>query len=258
MMCSATPSVGEQLARRGARRPRGVVPRGRVPAIGRTVTRAVLDPHQTSGEAPTSVAVAEREEEHVRRRVDACAGSGRRRTGRPRRGSVEALRQHDLDDVAGADVLLGAAHGRLVARRGESRARARWRRSAGRVRRQCAAHALLRASSRLGLVVRRTARGLWRRLSNTATSSGSTNSASGTVRGPRARRAARRRARCRSRGSRRRRRRSAGLRGRGTEPVLARGPGAGPGAGPCRHGSCCAAFVRPSSTPPAIVDAPRA
>ena len=117
MTCSARSfgSARSSASRRASSS--GVAPRGRVPAMGRTVTRAPGSPStrtSTSGEAPVTCAVAEVELEHVRRRVDHAQravdveriGAGARR--------LEALREHDLEDVAGEDVLLGARHRRLV------------------------------------------------------------------------------------------------------------------------------------------------
>ena len=59
-----------------APRPSAVLPRGRVPAIGRTVTVLALQPHQYLGRGADHVEVAQVEIEHVGRGIDACAAPG--------------------------------------------------------------------------------------------------------------------------------------------------------------------------------------
>ena len=103
---------------------RSSVPRGRVPAIGPTVSSRPSSRTITSGEAPSTVRAPDAQEEHVRRRVDrAQAAVDVERVGAQR--ALEALRQDHLDDVAGADVLLGALDDRFVAGRLKVRAHRR-------------------------------------------------------------------------------------------------------------------------------------
>ena len=86
-----------------------VAPRGRVPAIGcvsacRPSTRTSI-----SGDEPTIDTLAHADEVHVRRRIHVA----QRAIDGERVGvdvGLEALRQHDLVDVARGDVLLGRAH----------------------------------------------------------------------------------------------------------------------------------------------------
>ncbi len=97
--------------RDGARPPRRSRPRGRVPAIGRTCTTPSSTRTSVSGLAPAIVDLGEAEEVHVRRRVEhAHRAVDIERIGRAR-GRTEALRENDLEDVARADVLLGALDG---------------------------------------------------------------------------------------------------------------------------------------------------
>ena len=98
-MLGALLRIGQQLAfpARGLRS--SVFPRGRVPAIGRSVTSRPSTRTITSGDAPTSVMVAEAQVKHVGRRIDRAqaAVDVERMHGQWR---LEALRRNHLDNVA--------------------------------------------------------------------------------------------------------------------------------------------------------------
>ena len=89
-----------------------VAPRGRVPAIGRVDTLRPETVSSGSGRGAHELEVLEVEEVHVGRRVDrAQAAVDRERLGRG--GRRPALRRHDLEGVAGVDVLDDPRHHRL-------------------------------------------------------------------------------------------------------------------------------------------------
>ena len=103
--------VGQQL---GAirRSSSGVAPRGRVPAIGLVADVAAGDRQQRLGARAGDLEVAEVQEVHVRARVDrAQAAVDRERLDRHRRRP--ALGGHDLEGVAGVDVLDDPRHHRF-------------------------------------------------------------------------------------------------------------------------------------------------
>ena len=113
MTCSARSLGSASSSRSSAASAAGVAPRGRVPAMGRSVGGAAFEPHVHLGRRADEVErvgatgqAGEVEEEHVGRRVQAAQAAvdvERLRAGLP----GEALRKHDLEDVAGRDVLLG-------------------------------------------------------------------------------------------------------------------------------------------------------
>ena len=116
--CSARSFSSARSSFSSARSSSWLAPRLRVPAIGRISTRPSVRRTWTSGEAPDERKVPRVEDERVGRGID---GSQRpveveRRLGE---GPREALRGHDLDDVAGPDVLLHALDQPLVLRAGE-------------------------------------------------------------------------------------------------------------------------------------------
>ena len=78
----------------------GVAPRGRVPAIGRIVTVPSRTRTRISGLDPGDREAAEVEEVEERRRIDPPQRAVERER-RQRERRLEALRQHDLEDVAG-------------------------------------------------------------------------------------------------------------------------------------------------------------
>ena len=79
--------------------------------------RAVLDADQDLGRAADQAEVAERQVEQERARVDDAQDAvDVERLGR--RLDLEPLAGHDLEDVAGLDVLLAVADDRLVLARG--------------------------------------------------------------------------------------------------------------------------------------------
>ena len=86
-----------------------------VPAIGFRLARRALDLDERLRRRADQGEVAELEQEEVRRRVDAAERPvelERARRGRP----LGALREDDLEGVAGADVLLRREHAALVLR----------------------------------------------------------------------------------------------------------------------------------------------
>ena len=104
MRCSARSFVS---ARRSAARrlsSSGVAPRGRVPAMGRMVTSPLAHAHQDFRARARDREASEVQEIEERRGVDA-AQRAVEREGRQVEARLEALRQHDLEDVAGRDVL---------------------------------------------------------------------------------------------------------------------------------------------------------
>jgi hypothetical protein len=108
-MLRALLGVGEQLGGdRGVLSGRG--PRGRVPAIGRSVIVVPDSPHEDLGEAPDHVMIGKIEIEHVRRRVEAAQRPVERNR-RRRKGPRRALRDLDLHAVAGEHVFLRAPDG---------------------------------------------------------------------------------------------------------------------------------------------------
>ncbi len=118
MMCSAR-SLGSASSSSSSRASSsGVAPRGRVPAMGRSSTRSSLLAHHHLRRGTDDQGVAEAQKEHVGRGVDGAQGAvdiegiGVELAG-------EALGEDDLDDVAGADVLLAALHRRLEGAGGE-------------------------------------------------------------------------------------------------------------------------------------------
>ena len=70
--------------------------------------------HQDFGRGTDDVEIPEVVVKHIRRRVDAAQRPVERKWRRCK-GASHALRQHDLHDVAGQDVLLGARHRGLIA-----------------------------------------------------------------------------------------------------------------------------------------------
>ncbi len=124
MMCSARSLGSARSSSARARSSASSLPRRRVPARGRTVTSAVLDPDQDLGRAADQVEVAEVEVEEERARVDHPEDPvDVERLGR--RLDLEPLAGHDLEDVAGLDVLLAVADDVLVRLAGEVRLAAR-------------------------------------------------------------------------------------------------------------------------------------
>ena len=111
--CSAR-SFGSCLSSSAsARSSLSVAPRGRVPAIGRVSARSRSFAHEKLRRRPHDVQLREMEAVHVRRGIH----HPKRPVDLKRRGrrfQHPALRQNDLDDVARADVLLGARDGGLV------------------------------------------------------------------------------------------------------------------------------------------------
>ena len=107
-MLGALLRIGEQLllqrlvlVRRGAAPPRaGDRADGDLPPAG-------LDQDFRAGAGDGESAAIEKEQ--VRRRIDAPQGAIKRKR-RKRERRLEALRQHDLEDVAGGDVFLGPQH----------------------------------------------------------------------------------------------------------------------------------------------------
>ena len=83
-------------------------PRGRVPAIGPDGDLAVAQAHQDLRARADELEAAEIEEEQERRGIEP-AQRAVEREGRQRERRGEALRRHDLEDIAGADVVLGRA-----------------------------------------------------------------------------------------------------------------------------------------------------
>ena len=80
-----------------------------VPAIGRTVTTPSRTRTRISGLDPATRKAAEVEEEQERRGIDPAQRAIERERGESER-RLEALREHDLEDVARRDVLLGAGN----------------------------------------------------------------------------------------------------------------------------------------------------
>ena len=74
--------------------------------------RAVAHAHQDLGARARDREAAEVEEEQERRRIDPAQRAVERKR-RQRERRLEALREHDLKDVAGRDVFLGAGDHRL-------------------------------------------------------------------------------------------------------------------------------------------------
>ena len=114
IMCSARSfsSASSSASRRASSA--ASAPRGRVPAIGRVVTVAAGDRDQRLGARSGDLEVAEVEEVHVRARVDrAQTAVDRERVDLDRRRP--ALRGHDLEGVAGVDVLDDPRDDRLEA-----------------------------------------------------------------------------------------------------------------------------------------------
>ena len=75
--------------------------------------RAVAHPHQDLRARADDREAAEIEEIQERRGIDPAQRAVERER-RQRERRLEALRQHDLEDVAGGDVFLGALHHRAV------------------------------------------------------------------------------------------------------------------------------------------------
>jgi hypothetical protein len=118
--------VGEQLVGE-ATSSSGVLPRGRDPAIGWVIARSPVTRTSASGEAADDVVrgpvgVREAEEVHVRAGVARPQGPvDVERVGRA--VEAEPLADDDLEDLAGADVLLGELDDLLVALTGGVRSR---------------------------------------------------------------------------------------------------------------------------------------
>ena len=94
----------------------GVAPRGRVPAIGCMQRPAPGHLDVRLGRGPDHGQPVEAQQVHVRRRVGGAQGAvDVERVGVG--GDLEPLAGHHLEDVAGADVLLGPAHRVLIAHR---------------------------------------------------------------------------------------------------------------------------------------------
>ena len=107
--CSAR-SFSEARSRSASPSPAAVVP-----AIGLRLAREPSSLTCVSGEEPIRAIVVQLEQEEVRRRVDPAQGPVDRERG-GRRRPLGALREHDLEGVARADVLLAAPDARLVRR----------------------------------------------------------------------------------------------------------------------------------------------
>ena len=106
MTCSARSlgSASNSCSRR--RSSSAVLPRGRVPAMGRISTWRSSQRTWVSGDAPDQRKPLQFQQKHVGRRIDGAGGAvnvQRRRLD----GRGETLRADDLDDVAGGDVFLG-------------------------------------------------------------------------------------------------------------------------------------------------------
>jgi hypothetical protein len=88
--------------------------------MGRIVTSPAEDPHEDLGARADHLEAAEVEVEHEGRRVRPSQGTIKRE-GREVEGLRPALRRHDLEDVARADVLLGLLDRREIIGLGEVR-----------------------------------------------------------------------------------------------------------------------------------------
>jgi hypothetical protein len=106
------------LARSSSR----VAPRGRVPAIGRYF--AVADADEDFGARADRGEAREVEKIEERRGIDPPQRAVER-NGRESEGASEALRQHDLEDVPGGDVVLGPEHHFAIAPLRERRGKVR-------------------------------------------------------------------------------------------------------------------------------------
>ena len=104
-MLGALLGVGQQLGSPAPRPRAGVAPRRRVPAIGRMVTVSSRNADQDFRAGADDLEVREVEIEQEGRGIDAAQRAVERER-RQGEGRLEALRQHDLEDVAGADVVL--------------------------------------------------------------------------------------------------------------------------------------------------------
>ena len=105
--CSARSFGSASSSAASASSSSGVLPRGRVPAIGRSVTLSPSRRTRISGRRADHVEILEVEVEHVRRRIErAQRAVERQRVGA--NGLRQALRQHHLHHVAVGDVFLGA------------------------------------------------------------------------------------------------------------------------------------------------------
>ena len=139
----------------------GVAPRGRVPAIGRMVTLPSRTRTRISGLEPATAKPPKSRKIQERRRVDPAQRAVERER-RQRERRLEALRQHDLEDVAGRDVFLGArAPSRLIFVRRRVRGR-RHGRAGRRARRRppCRADGRARRRSPMSRSTARAERGL--------------------------------------------------------------------------------------------------
>ena len=221
----------------GGEQPLGVAVAGRGRAGDRVQARArALELHVRLGRRADQREVAELEQEQVRRGVDpAQRPVDRERRGRRR--PLRALREHDLERVAGPDVLLAAEHAAPRASPGRGSARAGP--TGGPVARRAP-----RSAPRAARGSRRDRRAAPRRRRRRGRSAAAsrrrrTGSPAARARRPAAARSARARRSSRSRGSRRPARRSARPRGRrraATRSRRASSARAGPGR-PTRAGS---------------------
>ena len=137
-MLGALLGIGEQARRGSPRPPRAVLPRGRVPAIGRIGDLAVADADEDLGARADQREAGQVEMIEEGRGVDAAQRAVELER-RQREGRGEALREHDLEDVAGDDVVLARARPSPRSVRGRARACRRGSGSVGADRRRAAA-----------------------------------------------------------------------------------------------------------------------
>ena len=104
--CSARSLGSASSSAASSRSSAGVAPRRRVPAMGRMVTLPSRRRTRISGLEPTMAKSAEIQEEQKGRGVQPPQRAIERE-GRQGEGQLEALGEHDLEDVAGQDVFLG-------------------------------------------------------------------------------------------------------------------------------------------------------
>ena len=91
-----------------------VFPRGRVPAMGRIVTLPSRRRTRISGLEPTIGETWKVQEIKERRRIQPPQGAVKRER-RQREGTAETLARHDLENIAGANVVLGLFdHGKII------------------------------------------------------------------------------------------------------------------------------------------------
>ena len=118
MMCSARSLGSARSSFSSALSSSSVAPRRRVPAMGRRSILPFLEAHHHLGRSADHGRVAAAQEIHVGRRVDEPERpvdlEGLRRD-----LPLEPLGRHDLEDVAGLDVLLGLEDRLFVLRLGE-------------------------------------------------------------------------------------------------------------------------------------------